>query len=439
MMAIQGQGTNLGDADRIFRKAAWRLLPVMGLMYVVSYLDRTNISFAALTMNHELGFTDEVYGFGSGIFFWGYFFFEIPSNLALEKVGARAWMCRIMVTWGLLAMACAFVSGATSFYALRFLLGAAEAGLYPGMILYMTYWFPSATRGRFIALFLAAVPLASVIGGPLSGWLLDMRGGGLSGWQWLLLLEGAPSVLLGIALLWLLPDRPAAAHWLTPDEKHVVMAQLSADKAGDHQAHTINGFWEMLTDRRVWILIIPDFSIVIGLYGLGLWMPKMISAMGFSHLETGFLVALPYLIAMAAMVLVGMASDRSGERVRYVAGSALVAAAGLVGAALFTTPVMVVASFCVASAGIYSALAVFWTLPTAILRGVAAAGGLALLNSFANLGGFFGPGLMGWLKQVTGNYSGGLLALAGMETLAAVAVVLIGRAYFKDKSPPRAA
>jgi ACS family tartrate transporter-like MFS transporter len=422
------------EANAIFRKAAWRLLPVMGLMYVVSYLDRTNIAFAALTMNQELGFSAEVYGFGSGIFFWGYFLFEIPSNLALEKIGARAWMCRIMVTWGLLAMATAFVTGANSFYVVRFLLGAAEAGLYPGMILYMTYWFPSATRGRFIALFLAAVPMASVIGGPLSGWLLDLRGGGLSGWQWMLLLEGAPSVLLGIALLWLLPDRPATAKWLTAEEKTVVLCALDADKADDHAAHTISGFWELLKDKRIWIFIIPDFGIVIGLYGLGLWMPQLISGFGFSHLETGFLVALPYLLSMIAMVLVGIASDRSGERVLYVAGSALVAALGLAGAALFTTAPLVVASFCVATAGIYSALAVFWTLPTAILRGVAAAGGLALLNSFANLGGFFGPGLMGWLKQHTGNFSGGLLALAGMEVLAAVAVVLIGRAFFPRRA-----
>ena len=420
----------MSEADRIFRKAAWRLIPVMGLMYIVSYLDRTNISFAALTMNHDLGFSPQVYGRGAGIFFWGYFLFEVPSNLMLERVGARAWMCRIMVTWGALAMACAFIAGEWSFYILRFLLGAAEAGLYPGMILYMTYWFPQATRGRFIAMFLAAVPMSSVIGGPLSGLLLDVSGHGLHGWQWMLLLEGAPSVLLGIALLWLLPDRPASAAWLTEGEKAVVIARLAEDRANDHAAHTLTGFWETLKDKRIWIFIIPDFSIVIGLYGLGLWMPQMISAMGFSHAETGLLVALPYTIAIAAMVLVGLSSDRRGERVYHVAASALVAAAGLMGAALLHAPVLVIASFCVASAGIYSALAVFWTLPTAILRGVAAAGGLALLNSFSNLGGYFGPDLMGKLYAATGNYTLGLTALAGMETLAAVSVILIGRSFF---------
>ena len=209
------------DADAILRKAAWRLIPVMCLMYVVSFLDRSNVGFAALAMNRDLGFSPEIFGFGSGIFFFGYFFFEVPSNLALEKVGARVWMCRIMVTWGLLSMAGAFVRGPISFYALRFLLGAAEAGLYPGMILYMTYWFPQATRARFISLFLAAVPAASVIGGPISGWLLDFEGA-FHGWQWMFLLEGIPSVLLGIAVLWLLPDRPASATWLNPEEKQIL-------------------------------------------------------------------------------------------------------------------------------------------------------------------------------------------------------------------------
>jgi ACS family tartrate transporter-like MFS transporter len=415
----------MDEADALLRRAAWRLIPVMGLMYVVSFLDRVNIGFAALTMNRDLGFSSAVYGLGSGIFFLGYFLFEVPSNLMLEKVGARAWMCRIMVTWGLLSMACAFVQGPLSFYVLRFLLGAAEAGLYPGMILYMTYWFPQATRARFIALFLAAVPAASVIGAPISGWLLGFEGA-LHGWQWLLLLEGVPSVLLGIGVLWLLPNGPATASWLNEREKQILQARLAAEPPG-----ALHGFLEMLSDKRIWIFIIPDFSIVIGLYGLGLWMPQIMKAQGFSNQETGFLVALPYLIAMAAMVAAGISSDRRGERIFHVAGSALMAAAGLLGAALLRNPVLVILSFCVASIGIYAALAVFWTLPTAILRGTAAAGGLALLNSFANLGGFFGPSLMGWLKQQTGDYALGLEALAGMETLAAVSVVLIGRAFFR--------
>ena len=420
------------EAERLLARAGWRLIPLMALMYVASFLDRTNISFAALTMNRDLGFSPAAYGFGAGIFFWGYFLFEIPSNLMLEKVGARRWMCRIMVSWGLLSMVTAFVTGPVSFAALRFLLGAAEAGLYPGMILYMTYWFPQATRGRFIALFLAAVPAASVIGAPISGWLLGL-GGALHGWQWMLLLEGVPSVLLGLLVLKLLPDRPATAPWLSPREKEVLTARLAAERAGDG-AQTLHGFWEMLADKRVWIFIIPDFSIVIGLYGLGLWMPQMIKGLGFSNTETGLLTALPYLVAIIGMVLIGRSSDRSGERVLHVAGSAALASLGFVGAVFFKSPLMIMLSFSLASLGIYAALAVFWTLPTAILRGMAAAGGLALLNSFSNLGGFFGPYLMGWLKELTGDYSLGLLVLAGMEFLAAVSVILIGRAFFRNSA-----
>ena len=421
-------------ADAILARAARRLIPVMALMYVASFLDRVNIGFAALTMNHDLGFSPQVFGIGAGIFFFGYFFFEVPSNLMLEKVGARVWMCRIMVSWGLVSMATAFVTTAPEFYVLRFLLGLAEAGLYPGMILYMTYWFPQATRARFIALFLAAVPAASVIGGPISGWLLGFEGA-LHGWQWMLLLEGIPSLILGAAVLWLLPDRPANAKWLSAEDKAILTARLADDRRSDAGDGTLSGFWEMLADKRIWIFIIPDFSIVIGLYGMGLWMPQMIKAMGFSNLETGFLVTLPYIVSMIGMVLLGLSSDRSGDRVWHVAGAAFAGAVGLLGAVLFAGPVLVMASFCVAAFGIYGALAVFWTLPTAILRGMAAAGGLALLNSFSNLGGFFGPTLMGWLKQTTGTYTLGMSLLAMMLVFAGISTVLIGRAFFPTAKP----
>ena len=423
-------------SDVILRKAAWRLIPLMMLMYVASFLDRVNIGFAALQMNQDLGFTAQVYGFGAGIFFFGYFLFEVPSNLMLEQVGARIWMCRIMVTWGLLSMATAFVTGPVSFFIVRFLLGAAEAGLYPGMILYMTYWFPQATRARFIALFLAAVPLSNVIGAPLSGWLLGLEGH-LRGWQNMLLIEGIPSVLLGLAVLVFLPDKPRAAKWLTDEEKDIIAARLEADHAGDRALGCVHGFWDMLKDKRVWILMIPDFGIVIGLYALGLWMPQMVKAMGYSNIETGWLVALAYFTAIASMVLWGLSSDRRGERVGHVAIASLAGAAGLIGAALFSSPVLIIASFCLAASGIYAALAVFWTLPTALLRGTAAAAGLALINAFANLGGFFGPYVTGWLKDLTGNYVLGLEVMAGMLGIAAIAVLLIGRAYFPPvKSPP---
>ncbi len=417
------------EADPILRRAAWRLIPFMSLMYVASFLDRVNISFAALTMNRDLGFSPQAYGFGAGIFFWGYFLCEVPSNLLLQKVGARLWMCRICVTWGLLSMLTAFVRDPISFSVLRFLLGAAEAGLYPGMVLYMTYWFPSSTRARFIALFLAGVPLSNVIGAPISGWLLGVSGHGLHGWQWMLILEGIPSLVCGIATLWLLPDGPAKAKWLSPHEKAVIQAKLAAEPPG-----ALHGFVEMLRDKRIWLLMIPDFSIVIALYGLNLWQPQMVKAMGYSNVQTGFIVALPYLLAMGAMVALGASSDRSGERAGHVAFAALCGAAGMAGAVLFSNHALVFASLCVAASGIYAALAVFWTLPSSILRGAAAAGGLALLNSFSNLGGFFGPYLMGWARQQTGDFTLGMLLLTGMLVLAAVSVIWIGRTFFRTQS-----
>jgi ACS family tartrate transporter-like MFS transporter len=348
----------------------------------------------------------------------------------LQKLGARLWMCRICVTWGLLSMAQAFVKDPISFSILRFLLGAAEAGLYPGMILYMTYWFPQSTRARFIALFLGGVPLSNVIGAPLSGWLLGISGYGLSGWQWMLILEGLPSLLCGLATLWVLPDGPAKARWLSAEEKQIVAARLAADRVDDSKIGALHGFKEMLLDKRIWLLIIPDFSIVIALYGLNLWQPQMVKAMGYSNLQTGFIVALPYLLAIGAMVALGMSSDRSGERAGHVAFGALAGAAGMAGTVWFASHGLIILSLCLACSGIYAALAVFWTLPSSMLRGTAAAGGLALLNSFSNLGGFFGPYLMGWAKQQTGNFTLGMSLLAGMLVLSAVSVLWIGRRFF---------
>jgi ACS family tartrate transporter-like MFS transporter len=413
------------ESDRILARAAWRLIPFMCLLYVVSFLDRVNIGFAALTMNADLGFSPRIFGFASGIFFLGYFLFEVPSNLALQKVGARRWMCRICVTWGALSMLTAFARNPLEFCILRFLLGAAEAGLYPGMVLYMTYWFPQSTRARFIALFLAAVPASNVIGGPISGWLLGFDALGLKGWQWMLVLEGIPSLVFGALTLLVLPDRPATAKWLTQHEKDIIAARLAAEPPG-----ALHGLKELLLDKRIWILMIPDFSIVIGLYGLTLWLPQMISGMGYSHIQTGFIVALPFVLAMAAMVLVGLSSDRRGERPWHVAASAFAGAVGMAGAGLLTHDVAVILCFCLAASGIYAALAVFWTLPTALLRGTAAAAGLALLNSFSNLGGFFGPYVLGWFKEQTGSYTGGMIFLSGMLVLAGVSVLVIGRTFF---------
>src|ERR1700743_1398504 len=316
-------------ADSILKRAAWRLIPFMSLMYVVSFLDRVNISFAALRMNQDLGFSPQIYGFASGVFFFGYFLFEVPSNLMLQRVGARLWMCRICVSWGFLSMLTAFAREPISVCILRFLLGAAEAGLYPGMVLYMTYWFPSSTRARFIALCRAGVPLASVIGSPISSALLGVSGHGLAGWQWMILLEGIPSILCGLATLWVLPDGPAKAKWLSENEKRIIAARLAAEPKG-----ALHGLREMLTDRRIWILMIPDFSIVFPLYALNFFLPQMVHGMGYSIRQTGVIVALPYLLAMGAMVALGASSDRSGNRAGHVAFAAVLAALGLVGATL---------------------------------------------------------------------------------------------------------
>ena len=395
----------------------------MVLLYVVAYLDRVNVGFAALTMNKDLGFTPQVFGFGAGIFFFGYFLFEVPSNVLLEKFGARLWICRIMLTWGLVSMATAFAQGPVSFYVLRFLLGLAEAGFFPGMVLYLTYWFPSAVRARLIALFLAAVPLANVVGAPASGYILGLEGWhGLHGWQWLFLLEGVPSVLFGFAVLRWLPDGPAKAKWLTDDESAVIASELAAEPKHDHEK-----LMPMFLDPRVWLLAIPDFGIVLALYGVNLWLPQIVTGMGFTTVETGFIAASPYLAACIVMVLWGLSSDARRERVWHVAAASLMGAAGLVGAITFTSHILVLISLGFAICGTYAALAVFWTLPPSFLGGTAAAGGIALINSISNLGGFFGPAIMGWLRQHTGGFDAGLGVLAAGMTLAAILVVTIGR------------
>jgi MFS transporter, ACS family, tartrate transporter len=411
------------SSEKVFAKATWRLVPFMVLLYVAAYLDRANVASAALTMNKDIGLTPWFFGFGSGVFFIGYFLFEVPSNVILEKVGARLWISRIMLSWGVVSMATAFVSSAVGFCVARFLLGLAEAGFYPGMVLYLTYWFPSAHRARLIAMFLAAVPLANVIGAPISGFILEMDGvGRMHGWQWLFLIEGAPSVILGLIVLWLLPNGPADAKWLSDAEKSDVTAALAEEPPRDHTE-----LLPMFADSRVWLLAIPDFGIVLALYGINLWLPQIVHEMGFSIVETGFVSALPYLAAMFVMVLWGMSSDARRERIWHVAAAALVGAAGLIGAALFQSHIAVLLSLVVAVCGTCAALAVFWTLPPSFLGGTAAAGGIALINSISNLGGFAGPTIMGWLKGRTGGFAGGLGALAFGMIVAAVLVVMIGR------------
>ncbi len=396
----------------------------MGLLYVTSFLDRVNVGFAyaQTSMSRDIDLSDITYGFGAGIFFIGYFIFEVPSNVILERVGARLWMFRIMLTWGLVSMATAFVHERYGFYALRFLLGAAEAGFFPGMVLYLTYWFPQRRRARYIAQFLAAVPLASAIGGPLSSYIMMLDGfSGLHGWQWLFLLEGLPSCLLGFAVLVFLTDKPERALWLNDSEKQTIAGALASD------APPSRNLWAGLRDTRVWLLSIADFGIVTGLYGIGLWIPQMVKAMGFSNFETGFVVAIPYAASMLGMIAWGYSSDRLHERTWHVAIAAFVAAGGLTVAALSHRPTESVLALALAAIGIYSALSTFWALPPSFLGGTAAAGGIALINSISNLGGFVGPYLMGWLKAHTGGYAAGMAALSAMLVISAVVVLMLAR------------
>ncbi len=399
-------------------KVTRRLVPFMFVLYVVAYLDRINVGFAALQMRRDLGFSEAVYGLGAGIFFVGYFLFEVPSNLILQRVGARRWIARIMVTWGAVSAATMLVRRAETFYLVRFLLGVSEAGFFPGMILYLTYWFPPDERGRAVARFMTATAVAGVLGGPLSGGLLALDGAaGLRGWQWLFLAEGVPAVCLGFIVLVVLPDGPADARWLEPAERRWLIEHVRAEPQ-PHHAATLR---TALVHPRVWLLAALYFALVNSFYGVSLWLPQIVQ--GFSGLGdtwVGVVSALPYLAAAVAMVLVGAHSDRTGERRWHVAVPALVGAAGLAAAAMLHAPLAAFAALVVAAVGIWSTLGPFWALPTAMLHGTGAAAGIALVNSIGNLGGFVGPYLIGLVKEETGSFAGGLWTLAGGLVVAAL-------------------
>ncbi len=397
---------------RAVRRITIRLIPFMFILYIVAYLDRVNVGFAALQMNAELQLSHAVFGFGSGIFFIGYFLFEIPSNLILHKIGARVWIARIMMTWGVIASSMMFVAGPKSFYALRFLLGLAEAGFFPGMILYLTYWFPRKYLARNVALFMTATALAGVIGGPVSGALLEMHGlWGFSGWQWLFLLEGLPAVLLGIAVFFYLPDRPEKAAWLPTEEREWLREQLvkeEKDKAGEHR----QGLLQAVRGGRVWVLCLVYFTLVVAMYGIAFWMPLILKSLSrLSNFMIGAISTFPYLVAAVVMVIIGISSDRTGERRLHMAASLIMAAIGFLLSIFTDSLIGSVLCLAIAAAGIWSALGPFWAFAGSFLSGTAAAGGFALINSIGNLGGFTGPYLMGFLRDSTGSYSAGMLFL----------------------------
>ena len=415
-------------AERLLRRLRWRLLPFLGLLYIVSYLDRVNVSFAKLTMNAAIGIDDAMYAFGAGIFFIGYFLFEVPSNLILERVGARRWIARIMITWGLISAATAFVTGATSFVTMRFLLGIAEAGFFPGIILYLTYWFPASERARVVGLFMVAIPLSGLIGSPLSAELMRITSLGLQGWQWMLILEGIPAVLLGVACLVFLPDGPADAKWLRPDEREWLTATLAAERRGVAQGghSTLRA---ALVQPRVWALAVAYFGIVLALYGSNFWLPSLISSHGVDLRYTGWIAALPFLCGAPFMVWWGRRSDRRGERIGHLIVVALLGFSGFAAASVFDSLTMQIFCLCLALMGVYGSFPVFWTFPTAFLTGTAAAAGIALVNSLGNLAGYFGPQVVAWLTGGSSDYGPALFALGlAMLTPAAVALALRSKA-----------
>ncbi|MYM37865.1 MFS transporter [Duganella qianjiadongensis] len=413
--------------QRTMRRISWRIVPFIMLLYFIAYLDRVNIGFAALTMKHDLGFTASILGMGAGIFFWGYFLFEVPSNIALHRFGARLWIARVMLTWGLISGAMAFVQGATSFYIMRFLLGAAEAGFFPGIILYLSYWFPARHRAGVTALFMAAAPISTALGSPISAALLDMHGFlGLVGWQWMFILEAIPALLLGVVVFFYMTDKPEQARWLKDDERAWLIQTMQKEQA-DKAAQAHHSVFAGLANPRVIALALIYFGTSAGLYTLGIWAPQIIKELGVSSITVGFLNAIPPIVSVLAMVLWSRHSDRTGERTWHVVLACCAAAIGLVVAAGASSIVGLIAALTLVNIGISCAKPPLWSMPTMFLSGAAAATGIATINSIGNLGGFAGPAMIGWVKDSTGSYQGGLYFVAGLLVLSAVLTLLLAR------------
>ena len=390
-------------AGTVYRKVARRLIPVLFGCYVLAYLDRVNVGFAKLSMKDELWFSDAVFATGSGIFFIGYLLFEVPGNIILHRVGARIWITRIMISWGIISGLCALSTGPFSFYCLRFLLGVAEAGFFPGILLYLTYWFPHAYRARIVALFMTAVAFAGVFGSPLSGWILRQAEGwqGASAWQWLFILEGIPSVLLGICLPFLLCDRPEKAGWLTDAEKRILQRDLEADEELKRQrGHARHRVADAFRSPGVWICCLVYFSFTIGLYGISFWLPQIIeSTVTKDKFEVGLYAAIPWTVAAVGMVAFGIRSDRTGARREYLSVAAWTGMLAFFVSGIPGIPAwLILAALSVATAAVMSIVSGFWALPSSILSGTAAAAGIALINSVGNLGGYISPEVFAWLK-----------------------------------------
>jgi D-galactonate transporter len=411
--------------EKAYAKVFWRVVPFIMICYVVAYLDRINVGFAKLQMEIDLGFSQTVYGLGAGMFFIGYFFFEVPSNMIMYRVGARLWIARIMITWGLLSALFVFVKTPFWFYSLRFLLGAAEAGFYPGVILYLTYWYPDRRRAAIVATFMAAIPVAGIFGNPLSGYIMDAfdQFVGIRGWQWMFIIEAIPAVLLGILVLFLLDNGIREAKWLTNEEKSLLQKNIEADAGGKKKSpHSLMG---VLKDHRVWMMSAIYFCFVMGQYGLTFWMPTLVKATGVKdNLTTGLLSAIPFLVAVVAMITCGRSADKHRERRWHLVIPALCGAVGFIVAALTANSTAIAITFLsLAAAGVLTCAPLFWSLPTSFLRGSAAAAGIAAVNSIGNLAGFVSPYLIGFLKDVTENNRSGMYMLAGMLVLGALLVL----------------
>jgi MFS transporter, ACS family, tartrate transporter len=410
--------------QRTLRKVYWRLLPLALVAYFMCYLDRINVGFAALTMNKDIGLDAATYGMAAGVFFWGYFLFEVPSNMVLEKVGARLWIARIMVSWGILSGATAFVTGPWSFLTVRFLLGLAEAGLYPGIVLFFTYWFPDRHRGRIMAGFTLALPIAVAAGAPISTALLQLNGTlGLAGWKWMYLCEAVPTVLLGVLVLAFLTDRPAKAWWLDDAERAWLAAEMDRERRAI-EAHDKIGVWRSFWDAKVLLMTLNYFGIVTASLGLLLFLPQMVQQLGFTTMQVGWVTMIPYTLGAVSMAVWGWLSDRMGERRWNLFFACSLATVGLAIAGMTIGTYWSIVGMSIAAIGLYGTKGAFWSMPPMILTGAAAATGIAWINSIGNLGGFIGPSAVGWAKQLTGSFSSGLYVLAGFALMSALVSAL---------------
>lgn len=431
MTSLTMRSTALGElGDRTLRKVRRRVMPLIVLLYFVAYLDRNNVGFAKLTMSEDIGLSAAAYGLGAGIFFLGYALLEVPSNAGMYRFGARKWLARILITWGIFATAMALVNGETTYYIIRFLLGAAEAGFFPAILFYLTLWFPAAQRVAVLGIFILAQPLSNALGAPVSGLLLQMDGVlGLHGWQWLYIIEGIPAILLGLLTPVLMTDRPSQAKWLAADEREWLTNTMDAELASKSQSGG-HSFLAGLKDKRTLTYSALYFGLVCGIYGLGLWMPTIVSALGkFSTAEVGFIVIIPYAIAAVFVFWWSKRADKTGKRAWHTAASMVLAGAGLLAAGylLPVNPILAMIGLTVSAMGIYGAIAPFLSMPAAALTGAAAASGLALINSLGNLGGFVAPYAVGLLKDATGNNQSGLLFLALCLAITGVATYLYAR------------